>query len=309
MTDSARSPLVRIQNLAKSFGKVQAVRDASMTILPGQIYALLGRNGAGKTTALRILLGLARADRGQLELFGQSLARHRYDALGRIGAMVEAPSAYRHLTGRENLLVTCRLRGLTAAAADDALTLVGLDDAKSRKVTGYSLGMRGRLGLASALLGSPELVILDEPLNGLDPSGIREVRALIQAMPARGVTVLLSSHQLGEVEQVATHVGILHDGISRFEGPLQELRAAAKPALRLRTTADVRVAALLAPMCVKLESTADGMWLLQEPNRPAAAINRELVQKGIVVHHLEPHAASLEDLFLELTDAADGEAA
>lgn len=304
-----QAPLLRIRNLAKNFGNVRAVRDASMTIYPGQIYALLGRNGAGKTTALRMLLGLARSNHGTIELFGKPLNQHRFDALGRIGAMVESPSAYGHLSGRQNLEVTRRLRGLDKATIDETLELVGLKDAANRKVKNYSLGMKGRLGLANALIGTPELVILDEPLNGLDPSGIREVRALIKAMPERGTTVLLSSHQLGEVEQVATHVGILHDGISRFEGPLSELRAASKPALRLRAEPDELARSILATKGSKLERTEDGLWVLQEPQQSAAEINRELVQAGVDVHHLEPHSASLEDLFLELTDAADEEAA
>ena len=303
------APLLRIRNLAKNFGNVRAVRDASMTIHPGQIYALLGRNGAGKTTALRMLLGLARGHHGSIELFGKPLKQHRFDALSRIGAMVEAPSAYGHLSGRQNLEVTRRLRGLPKSTIDETLELVGLSDAANRKVKGYSLGMKGRLGLANALLGTPELVILDEPLNGLDPSGIREVRALIKAMPERGTTVLLSSHQLGEVEQVATHVGILHDGVSRFEGPLSELRAASKPALRLRAEPDELAKSILNDKGSKLERTEDGLWVLQEPRQSAAEINRELVQAGVNVHQLEPHSASLEDLFLELTDAADEEAA
>lgn len=307
MTDPS-APLLRIRNLKKSFGNVHAVRDASITIQSGQIYALLGRNGAGKTTALRMLLGLSRSHHGSIELFGKPLQQHRSAALARVGAMVEAPSAYGHLSGRQNLEVTRRLRGLSRATIDEALDRVGLTDAANRKVKQYSLGMKGRLGLANALLGSPELVILDEPLNGLDPSGIREVRALIKAMPERGTTVLLSSHQLGEVEQVATHVGILHDGVSRFEGPLSELRAASKPALRLRAEPTERARTLLASFGNQVEQSEDGMWILQEPTRSAAEINRELVQNGVDVHHLEPHAASLEDLFLELTDR-DEEAA
>ena len=309
MTDRTAPPLVSIRNLAKNFGHVRAVRDANMTIHPGQIYALLGRNGAGKTTALRMLLGLARSNQGDIELFGKPLGKHRFEALSRVGAMVEAPSAYGHLTARQNLRITQRLRGLAKDTVQEALELVGLADAADRKVKGYSLGMKGRLGLATALLGSPELVILDEPLNGLDPSGIREVRALIKAMPERGVTVLLSSHQLGEVEQVATHVGILHDGVSRFEGPLSELRAASKPALRLRVEPTDLAKSMLTERGSNLECSDDSLWVLQEPNRPAAQINRELVQAGVDVHHLEPHSASLEDLFLELTDAAEEEAA
>ena len=305
MIAAPTAPLVRIRNLAKSFGKVQAVRDASMTIHPGQIYALLGRNGAGKTTALRMLLGLARAHRGGIELFGRPLAQHRFAALGRVGAMVEAPSAYGHLSGRRNLHITRQLRGLPHHSVDDALALVGLSDAADRRVKTYSLGMKGRLGLASALLGSPELVILDEPLNGLDPSGIREVRDLIRAMPANGVTVLLSSHQLGEVEQVATHVGILHDGVTRFEGPLGELRAAAKPALRVRAEPEARARDVLRDMGSAIERLEDGTFVVQDPDRPAAAVNKALVQADVEVHYLASHSASLEDLFLQLTDAVE----
>lgn len=301
--------LVRIQHLAKSYGPVHAVRDVSMTLRRGQIYALLGRNGAGKTTTLRMLLGLARQHRGTVELFGQPVRRSRSNALARIGAMVEAPTSYPHLTGRQNLEITRRMLGLPRDAIDAALDVVELTDAADRRVKGYSLGMKGRLGLAIALLGSPELVILDEPLNGLDPGGIREVRQLIRAMPERGVTVLLSSHQLGEVEQIATHVCIVHDGVSRFEGSLEELRAASRPALRLRAEPESHAETLVTSLAKSIARTEDGMLVLHEPSAPAAAINRTLVQEGVDVHHLETHAASLEDLFLDLTADTDSEEA
>jgi ABC-type multidrug transport system ATPase subunit len=186
-----------------------AVRGLSLRVPPQSVYGFLGPNGAGKSTTIRMVLGLQRPNRGTISLFGRPLARERIALLRRIGSLVESPSLYLHLTGRENLEVHRRLLGSPARAIDEALEAVELSPVASRLVRNYSSGMKQRLGLAQALLGNPELLLLDEPTNGLDPAGIHEVRMLIRDLPRRrGVTVFLSSHLLAEVEQIATHLAI-----------------------------------------------------------------------------------------------------
>ena len=208
------------------------------------MYAFLGSNGAGKTTTIRMLLGLIRPTRGTVRLFGKPFARR---LLGRAGSLVEMPSYYGHLTGRENLELVRRVAGRANADAARALETVKLASDADRLAGTYSLGMRQRLGLAMALLGDPELLILDEPTNGLDPAGIREIRELIGGLSARqGVTIFLSSHLLTEVNQVATHVGILERGRLLFQGPMAELKRRFQPSLEVRTNRLADAARLLA---------------------------------------------------------------
>ena len=196
--------------LTRRFGDLTAVADLDLQVPGGSVYGFLGPNGAGKTTTIRLLLGLIRPNAGEVRLFGQSLRDGRMTLLRRVGALVETPSLYPHLTGRENLEVTRRLLDARQEQINRALAIVKLEQDAHRRVAHYSSGMRQRLGLALALLGEPELLILDEPTNGLDPAGIREMRDLICRLPEEhGVTVFLSSHLLNEVEQVATHIGII----------------------------------------------------------------------------------------------------
>jgi lantibiotic transport system ATP-binding protein len=265
------SSVIGTQNLEKHFGKIHAVRGVNLKVERGQIYGFLGPNGAGKTTTIRMMLGLIRPSSGTVSVFGERLSNRM---LGRIGALVETPSAYAHLTGRENLEVTRRMLAAPKTSIDRCLELVGLKDAANRGVRGYSLGMKGRLSLAAALLNDPELLILDEPTNGLDPQGIREVRDLIKSFPAQGVTVLVSSHLLLEVEQIASHVGIIVAGKMRFEGSLESLRAQSRP-------------------------THDGIEFYDLEQ--TSVVNRALVEAGLEVSKLQPKTDSLEDLFLELT--------
>jgi ABC-2 type transport system ATP-binding protein len=209
--------------LTRRFGARTVVADLELRVPEGGIYGFLGLNGAGKTTTIRMLLGLIRPDSGAVEIFGRPF---KQEVLARIGSLVEMPSLYAHLTGRENLEVTRRMVAAPKAAIDRVLELVGLAGDANRLVREYSLGMRQRLGLALALLNSPDLLILDEPTNGLDPAGIHEMRDLIRGLPAEhGVTVFLSSHLLAEVEQIAGFIGIIHEGRMVFQGSLDALRA------------------------------------------------------------------------------------
>ena len=218
--------IIQTTELTRRFGNLTAVDRLGLHVPRGSVYGFLGPNGAGKTTTIRMLLGLIRPNNGEVRLFGEPLQRSRRALLRRLGALVEAPSVYPNLTGRENLEVTRRLTGGARSQIDRVLGIVHLDDAADRRVRGYSNGMRQRLGLALALLGEPELLILDEPTNGLDPSGIQEMRDLIVRLPEEfGVTVFLSSHLLAEVEQVASHIGIIQEGSLRFQGTLEDLHA------------------------------------------------------------------------------------
>jgi ABC-2 type transport system ATP-binding protein len=214
------APAIATRDLTRRFGDHVAVDHINLAVPPRTVYGFLGPNGAGKSTTIRMLLGLLRPDAGHVHLLGRPLAAHREALLREVGALVEAPSVYAHLTGRENLTVTATLRGgVPDAGIDRALDVVNLRDAADQRVGAYSLGMKQRLGLALALLGEPQLLILDEPTNGLDPAGIQEMRALIREVPERaGVTVFISSHLLSEIELMASHVGIIHEGRLVFQG-------------------------------------------------------------------------------------------
>ena len=212
--------------LTRHFGQVMAVDRVDVRVPERSVYGFLGPNGAGKTTTIRLLLGLIKPDLGDVRIFDQSIRRQRLNVLKRVGALVEAPSLYPHLTGRENLEVTRRLIGAWPEQIERVLEIVRLEKDANRLVRGYSMGMRQRLGIALALLNEPDLLILDEPTNGLDPAGIIEMRDLISRLPHdTNTTVFLSSHLLNEVEQVATHIGIINEGRMLFQGTLDELHA------------------------------------------------------------------------------------
>ncbi|MCP1308117.1 lantibiotic protection ABC transporter ATP-binding subunit [Paenibacillus tyrfis] len=214
--------IVKTEGLTKRFGRQHAVRDVSLEISEGCVYGLLGPNGAGKTTVLKMLVGLLRPTLGKIELFGEPWQRKQ---LARVGTLIETPGLYNHLTGRENLQVHQRLLRLPEQRIDEVLRIVGLSEVSPRKKTAaYSLGMKQRLGIAIALLNQPKLLILDEPTNGLDPMGIREMRSLIHSFTEQGITVILSSHILSEVEQIVQEVGIINRGQLQYQGTLQDLK-------------------------------------------------------------------------------------
>src|SRR5687768_199639 len=219
--------VIATDQLTRRFGALTAVDHLDLHVPQGAVYGFLGPNGSGKTTTIRMLLGLIRPNAGSVRLFDQSLHEKRINLLRRVGALVETPSLYPHLTGRENLEVTRRLiGGVPRSRIDAVLHTVRLEAAANRLAKGYSLGMKQRLGLALALLSEPALLILDEPTNGLDPAGIGEMRDLIREMPEKhGITVFLSSHLLSEVEQIASHIGIVHRGKLVFEETLASLQA------------------------------------------------------------------------------------
>jgi len=252
-----------------------------------------------------MVLGLQRPDRGTISLFGRPLARERIALLRRIGSLVESPSLYLHLTGRENLEVHRRLLGLPARAIDEALEAVELSPVASRLARDCSSGMKQRLGLAQALLGNPELLLLDEPTNGLDPAGIHEMRTLIRDLPRRrGVTVFLSSHLLAEVEQIATHLAIISQGQLKFEGKREDLQSRGKPMILVEVDRPERAHELIAGLGLAVTRDRNRMWIAQDAQYESSRINTILVNAGIGVSHLATQNVTLEDLFLELTSSA-----
>jgi len=302
------APALSTSGLSRRFGALTAVAGLDLAVPRGAVYGFLGPNGAGKTTTIRMLLGLIRPDTGEVRLFGVPLHQGtRRDLLRRIGALVEMPSVYSHLTGRENLEAARLLLGAPRPRIVRVLDLVRLTEAADRPVGGYSLGMRQRLGLALALLGEPELLILDEPTNGLDPAGIREIRDLIRALPAEaGVTVFLSSHLLAEVEQVATHLGIVQSGRLLFQGTPAELKAGRSGAVALGVDRPAEVADLLVRSGYALSADGDGRLLVTASGREdAARLNRLVVEAGFSVHSLACEGVSLESMFLALTQAPE----
>lgn len=294
--------IVETENLTKTFGRETAVDGVNLKIAKGDIYGFLGPNGAGKTTTIRMLLGLVKPTRGTVRLFGRDMARERIAILRKVGALVESPSYYPHLTARENLETLRIVLDAPKFRIDEVLDIVKLTAAADKKVKTFSLGMKQRLGIAAALLNEPELLILDEPTNGLDPAGIIEIRELIRRMPSEyGITVFISSHLLAEVDQVATKVGVLDKGKLLFQGPIGRMRELARPAVRLKTDDAERARRALLARGFSLQR--DGDWLVLEERtdeRVAEAVAR-LVQDGFPVYRVEEEKMPLEQIFLQMT--------
>ncbi len=295
---------IETHQLAKRFGAVHAVEDLSLRVDRGEIYAFLGLNGAGKTTTIRMLLGLIRPTAGEVWICGAPLLRERRAILKRVGSLVETPSLYPHLTGWENLDVIRRMTGGTRSQVERVLVLVHLERDAHRLVREYSLGMRQRLGLALAYLGQPELLILDEPTNGLDPAGIHEVRGLIGSLSReRGVTVFVSSHLLSEVEQLATQIGIINRGHLIFQGTPEELRSRYHDRLALMTERRSETQAFLTRQGWTVQHDGNNHLNVQvNGTSDVALINAQLVRAGINVYELALVQPSLEDIFLALTE-------
>lgn len=301
MTDNT---VVKTTNLSYSFRNgTKTLDDVNLHVPRGSVYGFLGPNGAGKTTTLRLLLGLLKNQQGNLEIFGQQFGSHRMEILRRLGSLIEQPSLYLHLTAKENLEIYRLIYKTTRQRVEEVLQLVGLQGTGSKKAKQFSLGMRQRLAIAIALLPQPELLILDEPTNGLDPNGIIEIRELIRKMNREhGTTVIVSSHILIEVEKMATHVGIIHKGRMLFQGPLQELQQmkTRQSMLEIETSDNRRAFSLLADQYQVLE----GEHLITMPyggKEQAAAINRQLVNEGLDVYAIHPKQSDLEQLFIDIT--------
>jgi ABC-type multidrug transport system ATPase subunit len=295
-----RDVLVETRDLTKRYGpNIVAVDRVSLTVRRGEVYGFLGPNGAGKTTTMRMLLGLIRPTSGAASVLGRQPGHP--ESLARVGALVESPAFYPYLSGRDNLRVIARYAGVPKERIDGVLELVDLMDRARDKFATYSLGMKQRLGVAATLLKDPELLILDEPTNGLDPAGMADMRALIRSLGSGERTVLLSSHLLGEVEQICDRVGVISGGSLITESTVEELRGqgallvAAKPLDR----AQKRAEELLGAARVEV---LDGTLRLDADPSAAGRINRELVGANVEVTELRRAERTLEEVFLEMTD-------
>jgi ABC-2 type transport system ATP-binding protein len=296
---------ITTDDLTRRFEGELAVDQVNLRVPQQSVYGFLGPNGAGKSTTIRMLLGLLSPDEGQVHILGKPFEKNREALLQEVGALVEGPSLYDHLTGRENLTLTGYMqKGGAESAVRHVLEVVSLREAADQRVGTYSMGMRQRLGIALSLLGDPEVLILDEPTNGLDPAGMREMRTLIRDLPRRsGVTVFLSSHLLGEVERVSTHVGIIRDGTLLFQGTTEELEARQQPHVVVGTSRPEEAQRVLDRAGLESKSTQDDQLLAYPGDETTAAqCATLLIQAGLEVYHLSVEEASLETIFLALTD-------
>ncbi|MDF2835905.1 MAG: transporter ATP-binding protein [Paenibacillus sp.] len=300
---SVKEWIIETRGLGKRYKGRYAVSNLNLQIAKGDIYGFLGPNGAGKTTTIRMLLGLIKPSNGSIRIFGQPLEKEKLAILRKVGSLVEYPSNYGHLTAIQNLEAIRRIIGAPAGRIDEVLAIVGLSKEAKRPVKGYSLGMKQRLGIASALLGNPELLILDEPTNGLDPSGILEIRELIKEMPRQfGISVLISSHLLSEVEQMASVVGIIRRGELVFQDTIESLRKQSQSSVTLRVSEPEDALQVLAGRGIAAETglQSSTLSLGYAGDAVVAGAVRELVSQGHAVYRVEEERKTLEKLFLEI---------
>lgn len=306
MTSSANLAIETV-GLTKKFGSDNAVDDLSLSVPRGSVFGFLGPNGSGKTTTIRMLLGLAEASSGGITVLGHPIPKGLEDALPRVGALVEGPAFYPFMSGKNNLErmdaadrnSDPKTRSARVAAALDR---VGLTNAAHKKVHAYSLGMKQRLGLANALLKPIELLILDEPTNGLDPQGTREVRALIRSLAAEGITIFVSSHLLSEIEQLCDHVAVMSAGKLLAQGSLSELRSHGETRLVLEVDEPDQAQILLTELGVtESRNVGSQLTAIVTTNFDVASFNEQLVSKGVRVSEIRLERPSLEEYFVELT--------
>jgi ABC-2 type transport system ATP-binding protein len=300
-------PPIEVRGLVKRYGELTAVGGVDLTVNAGDVYGYLGPNGAGKTTSLRMMLGLIRPTEGSVRLFGRD-PMESVQALHRVAGFVEAPTFYPYLTARRNLELLAAFDGDGASGRiEAALETVELSDRAKDRVGGYSHGMRQRLGIAGALLRDPKLLLLDEPATGLDPAGMRDMRLLIRRLAEQGMTVLLSSHLLTEIEDVCNRVAIVRTGKIVYEGEIADLKRGAGTVYRLETTDDERAIAV----CRAQRGVADvrvehGRIGFTANEATVAELSQALIEAGALIHALAPQTVTLEDLFFSLTEGEPG---
>lgn len=297
--------VIETHNLCKSYHGRMVVDNLNLNVLQGSVYGFIGPNGAGKSTSMKMLLGLTHPTSGSVKLLNQTMnEENRIALLRQTGSLIESPSGYLHLTAKENLMIIADLKGISHKDIDRVLDIVKLTADANRKVGQYSLGMKQRLGIAMALLGTPKLLILDEPTNGLDPAGIQEMRGLIASMPERtGATVLISSHLLSEMEQMVTQVGILNHGKMLFEGSLQELQKHSHGNIQLKVLDVPKSIAVLNRQGIRTTMMKQPNLLELPPlsEEILAVLVRNLAESGAGVVGLTTQTKSLEEIFLSLT--------
>lgn len=298
------SAIIKTTNLTKIYGNQKSVDNLNINVNQGEIYGFIGRNGAGKTTTIRMLLGLIKPTSGKIEIFGDDFFKNQKEILRRIGSIVEVPGFYENLTAKENLLINAKIIGVHKKnAIEDALEIVGLQHETKKLVGKYSLGMKQRLGIARALLHYPELLILDEPTNGLDPIGIKEMRKLIKSLAQeRKITILISSHILAEVEQLVDHMGIIHEGKLLEEVALDTLRKTNRQYLEFQVNNDNKAAILLEKQfhIFDYEVHDEGNIRIYSHFGQQGQINKTFVQNDIEVLKIMMSEDRLEDYFIKL---------
>ena len=304
----SEAPPVVVRGLVKRYGALTAVDNVDLTVDVGDVYGYLGPNGAGKTTSLRMMLGLIRPSEGTVRLFGRDPLESVH-ALDGVAGFVEAPTFYPYLSGRRNLELLAAYDGNSASSRiDEALETVELSDRASDRTGGYSHGMKQRLGIAAALLRDPKLLMLDEPATGLDPAGMRDMRLLIRRLADQGITVVLSSHQLAEVEELCNRVAIVRKGRIVYEGAIAELKSTAGTTYRLATTDDERaIAVCRAQRGIRDVRIQHGRISFAGDEHAVAELSQALVEAGALIRLLTPQTVTLEDLFFSLTEGEDGE--
>lgn len=293
--------ILKISNLTKKYGLLTAVSNLSFDIEKGSIYGILGPNGSGKSTTLGIVLNVVNKTAGDFSWFGGSFTTHQ--ALKKVGAIIERPNFYPYMTAYQNLKLVCKIKGVSYDSIEKTLKIVGLDDRKHSKFSTFSLGMKQRLAIASALLNDPEILILDEPTNGLDPQGIHQIREIIKTISQQGTTILLASHLLDEVEKVCTHVVVLRKGKNLYSGRVDEL-ISSHGFFELKTHQRDDLLKLLEthPNFSHSKIENDLITAFLENPMEAEEFNRLLFKNGILLSHLVKRKESLEEQFLQLTD-------
>lgn len=293
--------ILEINNLTKKYGPVTAVKDLSFTIEKGNVYGLLGPNGSGKSTTLGVVLNVVNETTGDFRWFDGRESTH--EALKKVGAIIERPNFYPYMTATQNLDLVCKIKNVSPEKIDEKLELVGLLDRKNSKFRTFSLGMKQRLAIASALLNDPEILILDEPTNGLDPQGIHQIREIITKIAKNGTTILLASHLLDEVEKVCTHVVIIRKGEKLYSGPVDQMNASFG-FFELKAVDNERLHKLLDNHPSFGKITRKGDILVAFLNEPleAESLNKYLFENGLVLSQLVKRKESLEEQFLQLTN-------
>jgi len=293
--------ILTINNLTKKFGYLTAVKDLSFTINKGNVYGILGPNGSGKSTTLGVVLNVVNKTHGSFHWFDGHTTTH--DALKKVGAIIERPNFYPYMTAYQNLKLVCKIKGVDISNIDDKLDLVGLLDRKNSKFRTFSLGMKQRLAIASALLNDPEILILDEPTNGLDPQGIHQIREIIKSVSSKGTTILLASHLLGEVEKVCTHVVVLRKGEKLYSGRVDEM-ISSHGFFELKCNDQDKLIAFLEnnPSFGNIKVEFELVTAFLNESLEAVDFNKQLFEQGITLSHLVKRKESLEEQFLQLTD-------
>lgn len=294
--------ILKIENLNTSYGKNLVLKDINLEIKEGSIFGLIGPNGAGKSTLMKSILGLVKKDSGKITLYGKEInEKNQKETNKNLGSLIEAPSFYDHLTAYDNLDLICDMKNINKDKIDKTLRDVGLIKSKDKKVREFSLGMKQRMGIAIALIGNPKFLILDEPINGLDPYGIEEMRDLFKRIVKNSNTsILISSHILDEIEKISTHIGILKNGSLTYSGSLEEYRELHPPVIVLKTSDNIKASKILA---LSQENIIDDYLVLGNKSKEEVAKIIKTLVKDLDIYRVEKRKESLEKLFIKETSA------